>query len=112
MKIFHLPDLGEGLPDAELREWYIKEGDYVEVDQAIASVETAKALVDIPAPQSGYVVKCYAKPNEVINTGDPLVGFAAELSLSHPPSALRAPPPARGGGSFQVLAEGSATPSS
>lgn len=76
--IFNLPDLGEGLPEAELRQWYVKEGDYVEIDQPIASMETAKALVDIPAPQSGRIVKFYAKANEILNTGAPLVEFAAK----------------------------------
>lgn len=76
MKIFNLPDLGEGLVDAVLREWYVKEGDYVEIDQPIASMETAKAIVDIPASESGYIFKQYAKPNDIVNTGEPLVSFS------------------------------------
>ena len=48
MKIFHLPDLGEGLAEAEIREWYVKEGDVVKVDQPLLSMETAKAVVDVP----------------------------------------------------------------
>ena len=44
MKIFHLPDLGEGLAEAEVREWYVKEGDIVKVDQPLVSMETAKAV--------------------------------------------------------------------
>jgi len=76
MKIFHLPDLGEGLPDAEIREWYIKEGDEVKVDQPIVAMETAKAVVDVPAPRSGKIIKLYGKAGEVINTGAPLVEFS------------------------------------
>ena len=59
MKIFYLPDLGEGLPEAEIREWSLHEGDEVKVDQPIASMETAKAVVEIPAPRSGRIIKLY-----------------------------------------------------
>ena len=76
MKIFNLPDLGEGLADAELHEWYIKEGDYIELDQPMVAIETAKALVDIPSPQSGYIVKLYAQPGDIVDTGGPLVQFS------------------------------------
>lgn len=77
MNIFNLPDLGEGLPDAEIHEWFVKEGDIVEADQPLASMETAKAVVDVPCPQSGKIEKLFGKPGDVIKTGDPLVGFAA-----------------------------------
>jgi pyruvate dehydrogenase E2 component (dihydrolipoamide acetyltransferase) len=75
MKIFHLPDLGEGLPDAEIREWYVKEGDEVKVDQPMVAMETAKAVVDVPAPRSGCIQKLYGKAGDVIQTGAPLVEF-------------------------------------
>lgn len=75
MKIFHLPDLGEGLPDAEIREWYVKEGDEVKVDQPIVAMETAKAVVDVPAPRSGRIHKLYGKAGDIIKTGAPLVEF-------------------------------------
>ena len=50
MSIFKLPDLGEGLPDAEIVEWHVKVGDKVAVDQPMVSMETAKAVVDVPCP--------------------------------------------------------------
>jgi len=78
MKIFNLPDLGEGLPDAEIHAWHIKEGDTVKVDQLIVSVETAKAVVDVPSPYSGKIKKLYGKAGDVIATGAPLVGFEGE----------------------------------
>lgn len=78
MKIFKLPDLGEGLPDATIREWYVKEGDEVTVDQPIAAMETAKALVDVPAPFAGKIEKLYGGVGDTIETGQPLVGFAGE----------------------------------
>ena len=48
MKVFHLPDLGEGLPDAEIVEWFVSEGETVKTDQPMVSMETAKAVVDVP----------------------------------------------------------------
>ena len=50
MTTFNLPDLGEGLPEAEIVAWHVKEGDRVDVDQPMLSVETAKAVVEVPAP--------------------------------------------------------------
>ncbi len=84
MNIFNLPDLGEGLPDAEIHEWFVKEGDIVKLDQPLASMETAKAVVDVPCPQDGTIVKLFGKPGDVIKTGAPLVGFAAEATVSPP----------------------------
>ncbi|MCC5015986.1 MULTISPECIES: dihydrolipoamide acetyltransferase family protein [Legionella] len=77
MNIFNLPDLGEGLPDAEIHEWFVKEGDTVTLDQPLVSMETAKAVVDVPCPQGGTIVKLFGKPGDVIKTGEPLVAFAA-----------------------------------
>lgn len=77
MNIFNLPDLGEGLPDAEIHEWFVKEGDIVKVDQPLASMETAKAVVDVPCPQAGTIAKLFGKPGDVIKTGDPLVAFVS-----------------------------------
>lgn len=53
MKFFKLPDLGEGLAEAEIVEWKVSVGDTVSVDQVLLSVETAKALVDVPSPVAG-----------------------------------------------------------
>jgi len=75
MKHFNLPDLGEGLPDAEIRQWHVKVGDTVKKDQIITSLETAKAVVDVPSPYSGRIEKLFGKPGDIINTGEPLVGF-------------------------------------
>jgi pyruvate dehydrogenase E2 component (dihydrolipoamide acetyltransferase) len=75
MKIFYLPDLGEGLPDAEVREWYVKEGDEIKADQPIVAMETAKAVVDVPAPRNGKIFKLHGQVGDVIKTGAPLVEF-------------------------------------
>lgn len=81
MKLFNLPDLGEGLPDAEIHEWYVKEGDVVKADQALVSMETAKAVVDVPCPYDGKIVKLYGKPGDVIKTGEPLIGYEVEEAV-------------------------------
>jgi len=75
MNIFKLPDLGEGLPEAEVVEWFVKEGDTVKVDQIIVSMETAKAIVDIPSPQAGTISRLYGAEGDIIHTGDPLLEF-------------------------------------
>src|SRR3990167_5733249 len=85
MKIFKFPDLGEGLPDAVIREWYVKEGDTVTKDQPIVAMETAKALVDVPAPFDAVIEKLFGEPHETILTGKPLIGFEGEADLNDLP---------------------------
>lgn len=75
MNIFHLPDLGEGLPDAEIIEWHVKLGDKIAINDPLVSVETAKAIIDIPSPYSGTVTHLYGDINDIIKTGDPLIEF-------------------------------------
>ncbi len=76
MKIFKLPDLGEGLQEAEIVEWHVAAGDEVAADAPLVSVETAKAIVEIPSPQAGRIEKLYAKAGQLVHVGAPLVGFA------------------------------------
>jgi len=75
MNIFKLPDLGEGLQEAEIVEWHVKEGDEVKVDQPLLSVETAKAIVDVPSPHTGRIHKRYVDVGDIPQVGDPLVEF-------------------------------------
>jgi 2-oxoisovalerate dehydrogenase E2 component (dihydrolipoyl transacylase) len=75
MNIFRLPDLGEGLQEAELVEWRVAAGEDVKVDQPLVAVETAKAVVEIPSPQAGRVERLFASAGDVIRIGAPLVGF-------------------------------------
>lgn len=76
MKYFKLPDLGEGLPEAEVVEWHVQVGDQVKTDQLLVSVETAKAIVEVPSPCDGQVVALFGQPGDVIHTGEPLLEFA------------------------------------
>lgn len=75
MKIFQMPDLGEGLQDAEVITWHVAVGDRVVADQPLVSVETDKAVVEVPSPWSGMVRELHAKPGDIVRIGAPLVGF-------------------------------------
>jgi len=74
-KTFLLPDLGEGLPDATIVEWYVKVGDTIRLDDNLVSMETAKAVVDVPSPVSGKVLRLAGGPGDVIITGKMLAEF-------------------------------------
>ena len=82
MNIFHLPDLGEGLAEAEIHEWFVKVGDIVTVDQPLVSLETAKAVVEVPAAQSGKIAKLYGEVGDVIKTHAPLLAFEESETVS------------------------------
>jgi 2-oxoisovalerate dehydrogenase E2 component (dihydrolipoyl transacylase) len=73
MPAFLLPDLGEGLTEAEIVTWHVKAGDTVTVDQGIVEVETAKALVEVPVPFAGRVTQLHGQPGDVVAVGQPLV---------------------------------------
>lgn len=82
MKIFKLPDLGEGLQEAEIVKWHVAVGDDVKADAPMVSVETAKAVVDIPAPYDGRIARLYGKPGDIAHTGAPLVAFEGESDVA------------------------------
>ena len=79
-KKFLLPDLGEGLPDATIVEWYVKEGDTIRLDENLVSMETAKAVVDLPSPVSGKILKLAGGAGDIIVTGTMLVEFEVDAS--------------------------------
>jgi 2-oxoisovalerate dehydrogenase E2 component (dihydrolipoyl transacylase) len=78
MKIFKLPDLGEGLQEAEIVKWHVQVGDEIKADAPMVSVETAKAVVDIPAPYAGKIAKLYGSAGDIAHIGAPLVAFEGE----------------------------------
>jgi len=75
VRVFNLPDLGEGLQEAEIVEWHVKAGETVESDKPMVSVETDKAIVEVPAPYSGKVEKLFGNPGDKVHVGAPLIGF-------------------------------------
>jgi 2-oxoisovalerate dehydrogenase E2 component (dihydrolipoyl transacylase) len=80
-KTFHLPDLGEGLPDATIVEWFVKPGDVARLDEPLVSMETAKAVVEVPSPFSGKVIKQHGNAGDVIETGAALIEIELDASL-------------------------------
>jgi pyruvate dehydrogenase E2 component (dihydrolipoamide acetyltransferase) len=96
MTTFNLPDLGEGLAEAEIVRWHVKVGDAIKVDQPMVALETAKAVVEVPSPHSGVIRALHGKPGDIIATGAALVDFdlpagAASARPAAPKTPERAP---------------------
>jgi 2-oxoisovalerate dehydrogenase E2 component (dihydrolipoyl transacylase) len=78
--VFRLPDLAEGLEDAEVVAWRVAEGDRVELNQLLGEVQTSKATVEIPSPCAGRVLRLHAEPGDLVRVGEPLVTLGVEPS--------------------------------
>ena len=76
MPAFLLPDLGEGLTEAEIVTWHVRVGDTVAIDQTVVEVETAKAVVEVPVPFAGRVTVLHGQPGDVLTVGEPLLTVA------------------------------------
>jgi len=109
IKTFYLPDLGEGLPDATIVEWLVKVGGTVRLDEPMVSMETAKAVVEVPSPFSGKLVKVHGDSGDVIATGAALAEFELDPKMPqraeaestghhHGPPKAAAAAPAKGAG--------------
>ncbi|WP_258803076.1 dihydrolipoamide acetyltransferase family protein [Pseudarthrobacter sp. NS4] len=90
-KVFLLPDLGEGLTEAELVAWHVSVGDEIRVDQPIAEVETAKSTVEVPSPYAGIVAELHGQPGETLDVGKPLISVTP-MGAAAAPSAPVAEP--------------------
>lgn len=75
---FKLPDLGEGITDAELRKWLVREGELVAEHQGVAEVETDKAVVELPSPRRGRVVRLHQAEGAIVRVGETLITIAEE----------------------------------
>ncbi len=82
MSVFSLPDLGEGLTEAEIVEWHVAVDTPVTIGAPLVSVETDKAIVEIPSPRSGQVTRLFGERGDIIHTGDPLVEFDGEATTA------------------------------
>ena len=80
-KTFLLPDLGEGLPDATIVEWFVKPGDTIKLDAPLVSMETAKAVVEVPSPVSGKILKLAGAAGDIVVTGTLLAEFEVDASM-------------------------------
>jgi 2-oxoisovalerate dehydrogenase E2 component (dihydrolipoyl transacylase) len=86
MPDFLLPDLGEGLTEAEVVAWHVTVGDHVSVDQVVAEVETAKAVVDVPVPFAGVVSALHVRPGTPVRVGSPLLSVATADDVAERPT--------------------------
>lgn len=95
--VFILPDLGEGVHEAEMIAWKVKPGDTVEEHQTLAEMETDKALVEVPSPRAGVIAQLHGKEGEILNVGEPLVtyegGGGATPKSAGAEAAKKAEPP-------------------
>ncbi|EXJ51758.1 dihydrolipoamide acetyltransferase family protein [Microbacterium sp. MRS-1] len=99
-QIFHLPDVGEGLTEAEIVQWRVAPGDTVEVNDVLVEIETAKSLVELPSPFSGTVGELLAPEGETVTVGAPIItigGAAADAETPAPAQPEPAAAPDDGG---------------
>jgi 2-oxoisovalerate dehydrogenase E2 component (dihydrolipoyl transacylase) len=90
LREFKLPDVGEGLTEADIVAWHVKPGDQVEDGQIIVEIETAKAVVELPCPWDGTVARLLAEEGQTVDVGVPIIA----VEVGTPDSAERAPVPA------------------
>lgn len=91
-KVFRLPDLGEGLTEAGLVQWLVQVGDEIRTDQAIAEVETAKSVVELPSPFAGVVTALHGEPGDTIAVGAPVLEVASSQPAASDAAGERAVP--------------------
>jgi 2-oxoisovalerate dehydrogenase E2 component (dihydrolipoyl transacylase) len=103
MPAFLMPDLGEGLTEAEIVTWYVQTGDAVTVDQPIVEVETAKAVVEVPVPFAGRVTALHGQPGDVVAVGEPLVTVETAGRFAEPGVVTSPAGPDQAGESGNVL---------
>jgi 2-oxoisovalerate dehydrogenase E2 component (dihydrolipoyl transacylase) len=90
-EIFLLPDVGEGLVEAEIVTWKVNVGDTVTLNQPLVDIETAKATVELPSPYEGTVVALHGKVGDVMEVHKPLITFNVGGTASAPPTTTAAP---------------------
>lgn len=76
--VFKLPDIGEGIHEGEILKWFVQEGDEIKEDDVLCEVQNDKAVVEIPSPVEGKVLKIHVQEGEVAVVGDPLISIDAE----------------------------------
>jgi len=77
-KTFRFPDVGEGITEGEVVRWLVREGDEVKADQSFAEIETDKAIVEMPSPYAGTVLKLHAQEKDIVKVGQPLISIGAK----------------------------------
>src|SRR3954447_4410010 len=107
VRYFNLPDVGEGLTEAEIVAWKVKPGDTVKVNDVIVEIETAKSLVELPCPFAGSVTELLAAEGDTVNVGTPIIavetGDPAAPTAEPAPAAPAEQAPAVGSGSEDLI---------
>ena len=80
MRAFALPDVGEGLTEAEILRWHVRPGDVVQVNQVIVEIETAKASVELPCPFAGTVEELHVAEGSIVPVGSPIISIATAMA--------------------------------
>ena len=93
IKTFLLPDVGEGLTEAEILSWHVQPGDTVVVNQTIVEIETAKAAVELPCPYAGVVAEVFVAEGEVVLVGSPILSITTEARPGSTPIVTAGPAP-------------------
>ncbi|MGA9312541.1 MAG: biotin/lipoyl-containing protein, partial [Pseudonocardiaceae bacterium] len=92
--IFALPDVGEGLTEAEILSWHVAPGDTVTVNQIIVDIETAKAAVELPSPYAGVVSELFVEPGATVAVGTPIIAIDTGSDSGPEPAGAIGPAPA------------------
>jgi len=101
-EIFSLPDVGEGLTEAELVAWKVAPGDTVAVNDVICEIETAKSIVELPSPQAGVVGELLVAEGVTVEVGAPIINFVSDSPVPEPAKRDAGPAAEEGGGSVLV----------
>jgi len=88
-----LPDVGEGLTEAEIVSWRVKEGDTIEINDIVVEIETAKSLVELPSPYAGVVTALLVPEGETVPVGTPIISIGAAGEVPKPHRRQPRPPP-------------------
>lgn len=93
--VFILPDLGEGVHEAELIKWRVKVGDSVSEHDILADMETDKAVVEVPSPRSGTIAQLHGDEGQILHVGNPLVTYVPDAGAAKKPASEAQPKPAK-----------------
>src|SRR5580704_1438294 len=94
LKNFKLPDVGEGLTEADIVKWHVRPGDQITVNQIIVEIETAKAVVELPSPYAGVVSSLLVPEGETADVGTPIISVNVGADASAGPAEAAIPPAA------------------
>lgn len=84
LNLFALPDVGEGLLEAEIVSWHVKLGDVVAINDVLVEIETAKSIVELPSPYAGVVAQLMVAEGETVDVGTPIIAIGSEVSAAAP----------------------------